>query len=109
MIYSRECEGMLGGGPVSEIEPTVSDEFEKKFVTEFLAKSCGCKSWNNKPCSFQFSSDYITEVRSYCASLAREELEMVIHGQIMALSNLSEITYNKNPYTTKEINQVFSL
>ena len=34
---------------VSEIEPTVSDDFEKKIVTEFLAKGCGCKSWNNKP------------------------------------------------------------
>ena len=27
---------------VSEIEPTVSDEFEKKIVTEFLVKSGGC-------------------------------------------------------------------
>ena len=59
-------------------------------------KGCGCKNWNNKPCSFQFSSDYITEVRSSCASLARKELDMVILGQIMALSNFSEITYNKN-------------
>ena len=76
---------------VSEIEPTVSNEFEKKFVIEFLAQGCGCKSWNKKPCSFQFSSDYITEVRSTCASLAREELDMVILGQIMALSNCSEL------------------
>ena len=74
----------------------MSDEFEKKIVTEFLAKGCGCKSWNNKPCSFQFSSDYITEVRSSCASLAHKELDMVILGQRMALSNFTEITYDKN-------------
>ena len=35
-------------------------------------------------------------MRSSCASLAHEELDMVILGQIMALSNFSEITYDKN-------------
>ena len=53
-------------------------------------------SWKNGPCSFQFSSDEIVEVRSSCSSLTREELDMAILGQIMALSNVSEITYDKN-------------
>ena len=69
--------------------PTLSDEFDKRFVTDFIVKGCGCKSWNNKPCSFQFSSDHVTEVRSLCASLTREELGMVILGQLMTLSNYS--------------------
>ena len=37
-------------------------------------------------CSLQFSIDHISDVRSYCASLRRTELDMVLLGQIMALS-----------------------
>ena len=34
---------------ITQVSATVSDEFEKKIVTEFLVKGCGCY---NKPCSF---------------------------------------------------------
>jgi len=89
---------------ISEIELTLSDELEKKCVTEFLGNGCRCRSCENGPCSLHFSSDHIAEVRSFCSSLTREELDMAILGDIRALSNFSETTNDKtaNAYKDKK-------
>ena len=72
-----------------EIEPTVSDLCENRLVCEFAEKGCGCALLKGQQCSQQFSTDYIADIRSHCASLSRDELDMAILGQIMANSNFS--------------------
>ena len=37
-----------------------------------------------KPCHLQFSKDYFQELRDQCATFSKEELDLVILGQIMA-------------------------
>ena len=60
---------------------------ETKLAEEFVAKGCGCTFLKGEQCCQQFSTEFITEVRSQCLSLSRDELEMAILGQIMANSN----------------------
>ncbi|XP_064383600.1 uncharacterized protein LOC135332176 [Halichondria panicea] len=70
-----------------EVELTRSDAEEKKEVHDFCRKECGCSLWKQKCCSLQFSVHEVEDVRSQCASLSHDELDMVLLGQIMATSN----------------------
>ena len=72
-----------------DIEQTLSDTFEGQLVSDFVENGCGCQLWKGRNCSLQFSIDHISDVRSYCASLSRTELDMVLLGQIMALSDIT--------------------
>ncbi len=74
-----------------DVEPTCLDIEEKELVKAFLGAGCGCQLWEQRCCSLQFSVKHVEEVRSQCASLSRNELDMVLLGQIMAASNTSNI------------------
>ena len=67
---------------VTDIDPTVDDVNESELVSDFVAKCCGCHS----QCLSLLSEEHVTDVRSHCASLTQDELDLVILGQLMALS-----------------------
>ena len=90
-ILNEIVRDVAGGQTDVEIEPTLSDISETKLAEEFVAKGCGCTFLKGEQCCQQFSTEYITEVRSRCLSLSRDELEMAILGQIMANSNSSSL------------------
>ncbi len=69
------------------VEPTRSDVEKKELVNSFLRDGCGCNLWKQKCCSLQFSVHCVEEVRSQCASLSHNELDLVLLGQLMAASN----------------------
>ena len=62
------------------------DEEEERLVMQFAAAGCSCA----KKCSFQFSSQYIRDMRNHCFDLSHNELDMVILGQLAASTNTSD-------------------
>ncbi len=83
-----------------EVEHTRSEVEEKELVIYFLRVGCGCHLWNGNNCSRQFTQEHVEEVRSQCASLSNNELDMVLLGQLMAASN-SRDTISKQPKITR--------
>ena len=54
-------------------------------LTRFLEKGCGCKRAQGKPCFTLFSRAHYEDYRQQCRALTRDELDLVLLGQIMAL------------------------
>ena len=54
-------------------------------LTRFSEKGCGCKRAKGKPCSTLFSRAHYEDYRQQCLALTRDELDLVLLGQIMAL------------------------
>ena len=73
---------------VFEIERQLSDLSEQNVVEEFLAVGCCCrKGLNNTSCSSLFSTEDMSTFRSSCAELSKQELDMIVIGQIVAFTN----------------------
>ena len=102
-ILNEIVRDVAGGQTDVEIEPTLSDISETKLAEEFVAKGCGSTFLKGEQCCQQFSTEYITEVRSRCLSLSRDELEMAILGQIMANSNSSSSIVLDHGVSNKEL------
>ena len=60
------------------IETQRADEREETVCNEFFSNGCGCR---NK-CSMTFSESYLWHVRSQMAELSKDELDLVIIGEI---------------------------
>ena len=54
-------------------------------LTSFLNKGCGCKRNRGQPCFAAFSREQYETSRMQCAELSRDELDLVILGQLAAL------------------------
>ena len=68
---SKSCEGTL--------------QTEEDKCRTFLNQTCGCKlASDKKPCSSQFFMDYVLDIRAQAAPLSRDELDLVLIGEIMA-------------------------
>ena len=63
---------------------------DKETVGRFLESSCHCQLHLGGPCSTQFTSSYVLSARTACLDLPRNELDMVLLGQLMACTNQSE-------------------
>ena len=63
---------------------------DEKTVGRFLESSCHCRLHLGGPCSNQFTSSYVLSARTACFELSRNELDMVLLGQLMACTNQSE-------------------
>ena len=67
---------------------------EDEAITSFMAHGCGCPL----SCSDKFLRHHYELIRNQCAELTHEMLDMVIMGQLMALTPL-------NTNTTKYMHQ----
>ena len=67
---------------------------ERQKVLDFFTKGCGCAIFKDRPCSGMFNYEYIYDFRSQCAELTREELDMMLLGQLSALTDTSEQSAN---------------
>lgn len=81
-----------------ECEPTESEEQENQLVVQYMAKGCGCLLNNGQQCSSQFTTEYVLDVRASCLELTRNELDMVLLGQLMASTDLSETVGQKTKH-----------
>ena len=80
------------------IEHRAIDLEEQDKVEHFYLNGCGCAS----ACVRQFTLQHISLTRANTAQLSRGELDMVIMGQVMALTHCSQIPQN----TTKHRHQL---
>ena len=54
---------------------------------------CGCtRLYKGQPCSSLFMPEYYQEMRDNCAEMTKAELDNIVMGQIMALTNCDETT-----------------
>ena len=65
-----------------ELELRQKDIREDETITEFVEEGCGCPL----NCSSTFSRNYYELTRGQCAELSHETLDIVIIGQLMALT-----------------------
>jgi hypothetical protein len=67
-----------------------------------MEKGCSCRKWGGKPCSFQFTLEY---VRLSCKELSKHELDMYIMGELVAFFNSSDVTSSnkKLPYHSMQL------
>ena len=63
-------------------------------------------SREEKNCIYQFSVGHIQEVRSQCFQLARQELDMLIFGQLFAHADNSETTSTEWRHTPTRRSQM---
>ena len=69
------------------------DRDEQQTVDSFLHRCCGCSIVSGGCCQ-QFAPAHYEQMRSWCAALSRAELDLILMGQIMSLTNNSELTVN---------------
>ena len=76
------------GNEVCEIEWQPCDLSKQNIVEEFVAVGCCCrKGFNNTSCSLPFNTEYMSTFRSSCAELSKQELDMIVIGEIVAFTN----------------------
>ena len=76
---------------------------QEQVVVTFIQKTCECLKWTGKPCSSHFSAEYLGETRSSCFELQKNELDLLILGQLLALSNsCSGVTTDNGSPTPRE-------
>ena len=60
-------------------------EEEEGRIACFLAGGCSCKLHDGTPCCTQFTASMLQEARAECRQLSREQLDLVVMGQLRAL------------------------
>ena len=87
---AEQLQGYLGGRDIDWLaDQRLVDLKEERKVEEF---ACGCRLFNNQPCSLQFTREYFRSTRANAASLSWNELNMSVMGQIMALTSCGSRT-----------------
>lgn len=76
-----------------ELRP--SDIAEKRLVDNFLSSGCQCTKAHGG-CSSHFSAKYVTETRASFAEMSRQDLDMVLLGQLLAFTSISAYTYTSH-------------
>ena len=113
--YTEEAQPLISG--VQELTSDAAaqvlvdlrgeDSDEEKKVDVFLRRGCGC-SLAPGGCCQQFHRTQYDQMRSWCAALSRAELDMLLMGQIVGLTNTSELTVHTTSHRHKEQERVHS-
>ena len=74
------------------IEDDVSRDMEERQITRFLSRGCGCKLNDGSGCHTLFSESQLRVLRDECMGLSRDEMDMVVMGQLRALCQRDPIT-----------------
>ena len=72
----------------NEGDTRVIDVKERERVQAYMVEGCGC----SKQCSSRFDEAYLTKMRSDCAELTHEQLDLVVMGQLLGFVVDSENT-----------------
>ena len=65
-------------------------------IQEFCSTGCGCKLVKGRDCSSQFAAEHYQTIRASAAELTWNELNMVLLGQVMALTSCDSQTLNSS-------------
>ena len=85
------CNGGLDIGDLA-VEHDETDDEEQRIIARFLAGGCSCKLLDGRPCSSQFSTSMLQRARDECRQLTREQLDVVVMGQLRALCQTNPMT-----------------
>ena len=85
------CNGGLDIGDMTVEHDETNDE-EQRRIARFLTSGCSCKLLDGIPCSTQFTALMLQEARDECRQLTREQLDMVVMGQLHALCHRDPLT-----------------
>ena len=77
------------------IDITDAREMEERSIARFAERGCSCKHFDGGPCCRLFSASHYQEVRDQCRELSRSELDLVVMGQLLALTNSGDMTQAK--------------
>ena len=84
---------LLGSNSVILTSVRDIDKREEDILDWYSSQGCSCSlGQDDSPCFAQFSRDHYATMREDCAQLTREEKNILIMGQIMAMSNTSKLT-----------------
>ena len=92
-----------------DIAIDVSDckELEERCIARFAQEGCKCKHANGKPCCSLFSIDHYHGVRDECRQLSSSELDLVVMGQLLALTQRDDVTQAQH-HSPKERKRSFT-
>ena len=66
---------------------------EQQLVESFVRDGCSCPFGpDSSPCCRQFQPEHYHEMRCWCSELTKQEKDLMIKGQLMAMTNTSKIT-----------------
>ena len=68
----------------TSVPPQTDPLPDSEEVDAFLAVGCGWSRAGGQPCPALFSKEHYEDVRQSCQELSRNELDMIVMGQIMA-------------------------
>ena len=81
-------------------------ELEECYVTRFASAGCNCKYFGGELCCKTSGSHYL-KVRDECRQLTRSELDLVVMGQLLALTQTDQMTQAKK-HSPKERRRSFT-
>ena len=71
--------------PSVNVQPNSEELKENECVNKFFSDGCGCLKIHRKPCSNVISRDSAVMYREQCLELSKEEIDLVIKGQLHSL------------------------
>ena len=74
---------------------------EERRVARFLSSGCKCKLNDGNPCYLLFTSPQICTARDDCRQLTRDQLDMVVMGQLRALCQSDSMTQKSKAKNTE--------
>ena len=97
------CNTGLEHGSVV-VENDDDTDAEDRRIARFLSQGCKCQLHNGNPCYTLFTASQLSVVRDECRQLSRDEMDMVVMGQLRALcqsDSLTQKTKAKNTERTR--------
>ena len=76
------------------LDPEDIESAEDFKVSMFLINTCYCSLFNGKPCCNAFSSEVFKQCQNSCLELDHVFLDMVLMGQIMANTAMSDVSHH---------------
>jgi hypothetical protein len=67
------------------VENDDSEDAEERRITRFILEGCKCQLNSGSPCSSLLSAADLLAARDECRQLTREQMDMVVMGQLCAL------------------------
>lgn len=85
------------------VELTERETMENKRIEDFMKHGCNCcMGAGGSPCCKRFSFAHYHEMRCSCAELTREQKDLVIKAQVLALTNTSINTIHSTEHRHSE-------
>ena len=97
---------ILGEDVPIELRPCDIDE--DRLVEEFMSKECGCLKNEGKAYSTRFSVSYVKERRLSFKCLTKEQLDMLLLGQLIAPTDTDTTTSGKNRNKSGERQKLYT-